>query len=241
MSTLHSASLVQNVRINHSRIGTFCTKRAESGVNNFYNDPIGHWVVVVLAMVLLLFVLLTGTAYTVWIERVALGSHPAPARPQPCRPVGPDAVAADGIKLAFKESFIPAKTDKVIYVIAPTIAVAAAFLAWSVIPIGLWATTSHVLDRRRQRRRPADLRGQLAERLRDRARRLRLEQQVLAARRPALGGAAHQLRDGAGPVARADVHDRRLAAAARHRRLHGALGPVHRPDPAHPPHARSDS
>src|SRR5439155_128881 len=37
-----------------------------------------------------------------------------------------------------KESFVPAKTDRVIYVIAPTIAVAAAFLAWSVIPIGLW-------------------------------------------------------------------------------------------------------
>jgi len=47
-------------------------------------------------------------------------------------------LAADGIKLAFKESFVPAKTDRVIYVIAPTIAVAAAFLAWSVIPIGLW-------------------------------------------------------------------------------------------------------
>ncbi|TMD74516.1 MAG: NADH-quinone oxidoreductase subunit H, partial [Chloroflexi bacterium] len=36
------------------------------------------------------------------------------------------------------ESFIPAKTDKLIYVIAPAIGVAAAFLAWSVIPIGLW-------------------------------------------------------------------------------------------------------
>jgi len=47
-------------------------------------------------------------------------------------------LAADGIKLAFKESFVPAKTDRVIYVIAPTIAVAAAFLAWAVIPIGLW-------------------------------------------------------------------------------------------------------
>jgi NADH-quinone oxidoreductase subunit H len=47
-------------------------------------------------------------------------------------------LAADGIKLAFKESFIPAKTDRLLYVIAPTIAVAAAFLAWAVIPIGLW-------------------------------------------------------------------------------------------------------
>src|SRR5260370_7878176 len=47
-------------------------------------------------------------------------------------------LAADGVKLVFKESFIPANTDKVLYVIAPTIAVAAAFLSWAVIPIGLW-------------------------------------------------------------------------------------------------------
>src|SRR2546430_12171936 len=47
-------------------------------------------------------------------------------------------LAADGIKLAFKESFVPAKTDRVIYVLAPAIAVGAAFLAWAVIPIGLW-------------------------------------------------------------------------------------------------------
>jgi NADH-quinone oxidoreductase subunit H len=47
-------------------------------------------------------------------------------------------LAADGIKLAFKESFVPAKTDRVLFVIAPTIGVAAAFLAWAVIPIGLW-------------------------------------------------------------------------------------------------------
>src|SRR5213076_1078706 len=67
-----------------------------------------------------------------------LGPHPAPARPNRVGPFGLMQLAADGIKLAFKESFVPAKTDRVIYVIEPTIAVAAAFLAWSVIPIGLW-------------------------------------------------------------------------------------------------------
>jgi NADH-quinone oxidoreductase subunit H len=46
--------------------------------------------------------------------------------------------AADGLKLVMKESFIPAKTDKVLYVIAPAIAVFAALLAWSVIPLGIW-------------------------------------------------------------------------------------------------------
>src|SRR5436190_24380572 len=89
-------------------------------------------------MTLLLFVLLTATAYTVWFERVALGRIQRRPGPNRVGPYGLLQLAADGIKLAFKESFIPAKTDRVLYVIAPAIAVAAAFLAWAVIPIGLW-------------------------------------------------------------------------------------------------------
>jgi NADH:ubiquinone oxidoreductase subunit H len=55
-------------------------------VSGIYNDPIGHWVVVVLAIALLLFVVLTATAYTVLFERVALGH--IQRRPGPNR-VGP--------------------------------------------------------------------------------------------------------------------------------------------------------
>src|SRR5487761_775267 len=107
-------------------------------MSGFYNDPIGHWVVVVVAIALLLFVVLTATAYTVWFERVALGRIQRRPGPNRVGPFGLLQLAADGVKLAFKESFIPANTDKVLFVIAPAIAVAAAFLAWSVIPIGLW-------------------------------------------------------------------------------------------------------
>ena len=107
-------------------------------MSGLYNDPIGHWVVVVVAAAALLFVVLTATAYTVWFERVALGRIQRRPGPNRVGPFGLLQLAADGLKLAFKESFIPAKTDKVLYVIAPTIAVAAAFLSWAVIPIGLW-------------------------------------------------------------------------------------------------------
>jgi NADH-quinone oxidoreductase subunit H len=107
-------------------------------MSQIYNDPIGHWVVVAIASALLLFVVLTATAYTVWFERVALGRIQRRPGPNRVGPFGLLQLAADGVKLAFKESFVPAKTDKVIYVVAPTIAVAAAFLAWAVIPIGLW-------------------------------------------------------------------------------------------------------
>ena len=107
-------------------------------MSQIYNDPIGHWVVVVVAMTLLLFVVLTATAYTVWFERVALGRIQRRPGPNRVGPFGLMQLAADGVKLAFKESFIPEKTDRIIYVLAPTIGVAAAFLAWVVIPIGLW-------------------------------------------------------------------------------------------------------
>ena len=107
-------------------------------MSQLYNDPIGHWVVVVVAMAVLLFVVLTATAYTVWFERVALGRIQRRPGPNRVGPYGLMQLAADGIKLAFKESFVPELTDKVLYVVAPTIAVAAAFLAWAVIPIGLW-------------------------------------------------------------------------------------------------------
>ncbi len=107
-------------------------------MSGIYNDPIGHWVVVVLAIALLLFVVLTATAYTVWFERVALGHIQRRPGPNRVGPYGLMQLAADGVKLAFKESIVPAKTEKVLFVIAPTIAVAAAFLSWAVIPIGLW-------------------------------------------------------------------------------------------------------
>ncbi len=107
-------------------------------MSQIYNDPIGHWVVVVVAMAILLFVLLTATAYTVYFERIGLGRIQRRPGPNRVGPLGLLQLAADGVKLATKESFIPAKTDKIIYVVAPAIGVAAAFIAWAVIPIGLW-------------------------------------------------------------------------------------------------------
>ncbi len=107
-------------------------------MSGIYNDPVGHWVVVVVAMALLLFVVLTATAYTVWFERVALGHIQRRPGPNRVGPYGLMQLAADGVKLAFKESFVPAKTERVLFVVAPCIAVAAAFLSWAVIPIGLW-------------------------------------------------------------------------------------------------------
>ena len=99
---------------------------------------IQHWLIVLLGMALLLFVLLTAGAYTVFYERVALGWIQRRPGPNRVGPFGLLQMAADGVKLAFKESFVPRDTDHLIYVLAPAIAVAAAFTAWAVIPLGIW-------------------------------------------------------------------------------------------------------
>ncbi len=108
-----------------------------------WTNPVGHWVIVVLAMALLIFVLLTLTAYEVFWERVYLGWIQRRPGPNRVGPLGFLQMAADGVKLAFKESFEPGNVDRVIYVIAPGIAVASAFLAWAVIPIGIWYGVSY--------------------------------------------------------------------------------------------------
>ena len=89
-------------------------------MSDIYNNPIGHWVVVAVAMTLLLFVVLTATAYTVWFERVALGRIQRRPGPNRVGSFGLMQLAADGVKLAFKESFAPRGVDGVIEVLQAT-------------------------------------------------------------------------------------------------------------------------
>ncbi len=108
-----------------------------------YSGSISHWVIVVVGMILVVFVILTAAAYTVWFERVGLGRLQRRPGPNRVGPAGLMQLAADGVKMIFKESFAPRDVDRVIYVIAPAIIVTAAFLAWSVIPFGIWANFSY--------------------------------------------------------------------------------------------------
>src|SRR3981081_4390106 len=107
-------------------------------MNDLYHNAIGHWVVVHLAMTALLFVVLTATAYTVWFERVALGRIQRRPGPNRVGPFGLLQLAADGVKLAFKESFAPRDVDRVLYVLAPAIMVSASFVALALLRGGIW-------------------------------------------------------------------------------------------------------
>ena len=108
-----------------------------------YTGSISHWVIVVVGMLLVFFVILTAAAYTVWFERVGLGRLQRRPGPNRVGPYGLMQLAADGVKMIFKESFAPREVDRIIYVIAPAIIVTAAFLAWAVIPFGIWQGFSY--------------------------------------------------------------------------------------------------
>jgi NADH-quinone oxidoreductase subunit H len=103
-----------------------------------YTDPIGHWVVVVVAMLVTFGILITVTAYVVFAERVLIGRFQRRPGPNRVGPFGLLQSAVDGVKLLTKESFMPTGVDRFTYLLAPAIAVLAALLTWSVVPFAIW-------------------------------------------------------------------------------------------------------
>ena len=85
---------------------------------------------------LLIFVLVTGFAYTTFYERKLAARMQVRIGPNRAGPGGWLQPAADGVKLIFKEEFIPEKADKVLFVLAPIITVIPALIVMAVVPWG---------------------------------------------------------------------------------------------------------
>src|SRR5215468_2413672 len=84
-------------------------------------------------------------AYATYLERKISAFIQARLGPMRVGPWGLLQPIADGLKLLVKEDFIPDKADRWIFFFAPYIAVAAAFIVFSVIPFGPdWAVITDV-------------------------------------------------------------------------------------------------
>ena len=84
-------------------------------------------------------------AYATYLERKISAFMQARLGPMRVGPWGLLQPIADGIKLLTKEDFIPEKADRWIFFFAPYIAVAAAFITFSVIPFGPdWAVITDI-------------------------------------------------------------------------------------------------
>jgi NADH-quinone oxidoreductase subunit H len=92
-----------------------------------------EWVV---KSLILIFGLLGGFAYLTLYERKALARIQVRIGPNRAGPRGWLQPVADGIKLIFKEELIPAKADKLIFILAPMVTVLPALIILAVLPFG---------------------------------------------------------------------------------------------------------
>jgi len=101
------------------------------------------WPLIQISVVVLLVTL--WVAYATYLERKISAFMQARLGPMRVGPWGLLQPIADGLKLLTKEDFIPEKADRWIFFSAPYIAVAAAFIVFSVIPFGPdWAVITDV-------------------------------------------------------------------------------------------------
>jgi NADH-quinone oxidoreductase subunit H len=97
------------------------------------------WLYILVSVVksaVILFVLLTAVAYTVWLERKVVGHMQNRWGPTRVGPFGLLQPAADGLKFLFKEDLTPPHVYKPLFLAAPLIAVIFALTSISVIPFG---------------------------------------------------------------------------------------------------------
>jgi NADH-quinone oxidoreductase subunit H len=98
-------------------------------------DWISLFLVPAIKSVLLVIVLLTGFAYLSYVERKLVARFQVRYGPNRAGPFGLLQPVADALKMVFKEEIIPLHVDRVVYLIAPALAVIPALVIWAVIPI----------------------------------------------------------------------------------------------------------
>ncbi len=90
----------------------------------------------IIMSVLIFATLMGGFAYTTWLERRLVSRFQHRVGPNRVGPAGLLQPVADGIKLIFKEDFIPAEADKAIYLLAPILKAVPALIVLAVVPLG---------------------------------------------------------------------------------------------------------
>ena len=100
----------------------------------YFIGPDWWWVILVKAVIVLLF-LITAGAYLTLAERKVAARIQLRIGPNRVGPLGLLQPLADAVKLLFKENTAPSGRDKLLYLVAPSLAGAAAMFAFAAIPI----------------------------------------------------------------------------------------------------------
>jgi NADH-quinone oxidoreductase subunit H len=106
---------------------------ADPTLASFYHQP--WWLVVIKVLVAFLFLMIT-TLFAIWAERRIIGRMQQRPGPNRAGPFGLLQSLMDGVKLPLKEDIIPTNVDKLLFWLAPAIAVIPAFISIAIIPFG---------------------------------------------------------------------------------------------------------
>jgi NADH-quinone oxidoreductase subunit H len=100
---------------------------------DFSDDTWWLWVIKAVAIIVFL---LTSVLFAIWFERKVVARMQVRPGPNVHGPFGLLQSLADAMKLLFKEDMTVTAADKVVYVVAPMIAVFCSLLTFAVIPLG---------------------------------------------------------------------------------------------------------
>ena len=106
---------------------------ADPTLASFYHQP--WWLVVIKVLVVFAFLMIT-TLFAIWAERRIIGRMQQRPGPNRAGPFGLLQSLLDGVKLPLKEDIIPTNVDKLLFWLAPAIAVIPAFISIAIIPFG---------------------------------------------------------------------------------------------------------
>ncbi len=91
-------------------------------------------IIIVLQIVAILVPLLLSVAYLTYAERRIIGAMQLRKGPNVVGPFGLLQPIADAVKLLFKETILPARANRVVFVAAPMLTFVLAMIGWAVIP-----------------------------------------------------------------------------------------------------------
>ncbi|MBK5224632.1 MAG: NADH-quinone oxidoreductase subunit NuoH [Acidimicrobiia bacterium] len=81
-------------------------------------------------------IMLVAVILMIWFERKVIADLQNRVGPNLAGPWGLFQTLADGIKLIFKQDLIPSKADRVIFALAPFLAMVPAFISFAIVPLG---------------------------------------------------------------------------------------------------------
>jgi NADH-quinone oxidoreductase subunit H len=116
-----------------TQAGVLAASATNPTLSDFY--PLTWWLVLLKVAVVFIFLLLT-TIFMIWFERRIIGRMQTRPGPNRAGPFGLLQPIADALKLPLKEDIIPTTADKWVFVVAPIISAAVAFVGFSIIPVG---------------------------------------------------------------------------------------------------------